>query len=122
MPRRLTKKDILEGANKRAALYIKEYNAEVVIRPLTDGELAEIFDVIGELPLDEDGRPDFSKLGITKNLEILWRAASKGLVEPKLSIEELKKMRFGVPEYIGTKVLELSGVVRSEEEARKKGL
>ena len=33
-----------------------------------------------------------------------------GLEDPQLTSEEVAKMKFGVPEYIGMKVLELSGV------------
>ncbi|MEM1546357.1 MAG: hypothetical protein QXP91_07845 [Candidatus Methanomethylicia archaeon] len=120
MPKKLTKDIILEGASRREVLYINEYDAEVIIRPLTDGELSRIFSSIGNIPLREDGTPDVSKIDISKNLEILKLAAATGLVEPKLTVEELETMRFGVPEYIGMKVLEISGVVRSEEEAKKK--
>lgn len=117
--RRLTKEDILKGKNKRETLYIKEYDAEVVIRPLTDGELTELFSFIGDIPLKEDGTPDLSKIDITKNFEILRRAASIGLVEPKLTVEDLSDMMFGVPEFIGAKVLEISGVIPAEESKKK---
>jgi hypothetical protein len=117
--RKLTKEDILKGKNRREILYIREYDAEVVIRPLTDGELTELFSFIGSLPIKEDGTPDLSKMDVATNFEVLRRAASMGLVEPKLAVEELANMMFGVPEYIGTKVLEISGVV-SEEESKKK--
>jgi len=117
--RRLTKEDILKGKEKRVELYIKEYDATVVIRPLTDGELTELFSLFGEVPLKEDGTPDLSRIDFKKNFEILRRAASLGLVEPKLSEEELEDMIFGVPEFIGAKVLEISGVVSSEELKKK---
>jgi hypothetical protein len=55
----------------------------------------------------------------TRNFEALRLAASLGLVEPKLTVEEVSEMKFGVPEYIGTKVLELSGVTSSEEAKKK---
>lgn len=116
---RLTKEDILKGKDRREALYIKEYDAEIVIRPLTDGELTEIFSLLGSFPLREDGTPDFSKMDVTKNFEALRLAASLGLVEPKLTVNEVAEMKFGVPEFIGTRVLEISGVT-STEEAKKK--
>jgi len=116
---RLTKEDILKGKERREVLYIKEYRAETVIRPLTDGELTEIFSLIGDVPLKEDGTPDFNKVDVTKNFEVLRLAASLGLVEPKLAVNEVAEMKFGVPEFIGTKVLEISGVA-STEEAKKK--
>jgi hypothetical protein len=120
MPRKLTKDIILEGAGRRETVYIKDYDAEVVVRPLTDGELAKIFSSIGSVPLREDGTPDIGKIDISKNFEILRMAAAEGLVEPKLSTKDLEAMKFGIPEYIGMKVFEISGVVRSEEEAKKK--
>jgi len=116
---RLTKEDILKGKEKREVLYVNEYDAEIVIRPLTDGELTEIFSLLGSVPLKEDGTPDFSKMDVTKNFEALRLAASLGLVEPKLTVNEVAEMKFGVPEFIGTKVLEISGVT-SAEEAKKK--
>jgi hypothetical protein len=115
----LTKQAILEGSKARVTLTIKEYsNADVIIRPLTDGELSKIFTVIGNVPLKKDGTPDFNKIDISKNFEALRMAASLGLEEPKLTAEEVSKMKFTVPEYIGMKVLELSGV--AGQEAQKK--
>jgi hypothetical protein len=119
MPR-LTKEAILEGTRIRSTLTIKEYGADVVIRPLTDGELSKIFSIIGPLPLKEDGTPDLSKVDLSKNFEALRMAAAMGLEDPKLTLEEVASMKFGVPEYIGMKVLELSGVVGAEG-AKKKG-
>ena len=113
MPR-LTKQAILEGTKIRDTLTIKEYGgAEVVIRPITDGELSQIFSVIGNIPLKKDGTPDFNKVDIQKNFEALRMAASVGLEDPKLTLEEVARMKFGVPEYIGMKVLELSGVTET---------
>jgi hypothetical protein len=118
MPK-LTKQAILEGSKARETLTLKDYdNAEVTIRPLTDGELTEIFAVIGNVPLKKDGTPDLSKVDINKNFEALRMAASMGLEDPKLSAKEVASMKFSVPEYIGMKVLELSGVTGSQ--AQKK--
>jgi hypothetical protein len=118
--KRLTKEDILRGRDRHEPLYIEDYEAEVLIRPLTDGELTKIFSLIGSVPLNEDGTPDVGRMDITKNFEALRLAASLGMVEPVLTKEEVADMKFGVPELIGTRVLELSGVTSSEE-AKKKG-
>ncbi len=115
---RLTKQAILEGARLRSKIKVKEYGAEVVIRPLTDGELTKIFGVVGAIPLKPDGTPDVTGMDVSKNFEALRMAASMGLEEPKLTLDEVASMKFGVPEYIGMKVLELSGV--SGEEAPQK--
>ena len=117
--KRLTKEDILKGKDALEEIFIEEYDAQVVIRPLTDGELTEIFSLIGAIPINEDGTPDIDNMDVMKNFEALRKSASMGLVDPKLTLEEVSEMKFGVPEYIGTKVLELSGVA-SGEEAKKK--
>lgn len=117
--KKLTKEDILKGKDNYTNLYLEDYDAEVVIRPLTDGELTDIFSLIGSVPLMEDGTPDISKMDVNKNFEALRLAASMGLVEPKLTVDEVAEMKFGVPELIGTKVLEISGVT-STEGAKKK--
>lgn len=118
--KRLKKEDILKGKERREALYIQDYDAEVEIRPLTDGELTEIFSIIGNVPLRDDGTPDTGQIDASKNFQALRLAASLGLVEPQLTLDEVAEMKFGVPELIGTKVLEISGVT-SREEAKKKG-
>lgn len=120
MVKRLTKEHILEGTNIRETFFLKEYEADVIIRPLTDGELSKVFTVLGNIPVKEDGTPDISNIEISKNLDALRLATSLGLVEPKLTFEEVASMKFGAPETIGMKVLELSGVV-GPEQAKKKG-
>src|SRR5580704_8029277 len=109
MARKLTKQNILDGANKRETLFVKEYEADVVIRPLTDGELTKVFAVLGNIPLKEDGTPNINRVEIAKNLEALRIATALGIVEPVLSLEEVASMKFGIPEFIGTKILEMSG-------------
>lgn len=120
MTRRLSKEDILQGTKKQESLHLPDYDAEVVIRPLNDGELTKIIELLGNVPLREDGTPDTSKIDLTKNIEALRLAASLGLLEPKLTLEEVGAMKFGVPEIIGTKVLELSGVAFNEQDLKKR--
>ena len=110
---------MLEGSRRRETLQVKEYGAEVVIRPLTDGELSKVFAIIGPVPLQPDGSPDMSKIEIENNFEALRMAASMGLVEPALDSKEVSDMKFGAPEYIGMKVLELSGVAPPELAKKK---
>lgn len=117
--RKLTKEDILKGKNRREVLHIEEYDADVVIRPLTDGELTEILSAMGNVRIKEDGSLDMSEVDLAKNIQALRLAASMGLVEPKLTVEELSEMMFGVPEFIGAKVLEISGVAPREELLKK---
>ena len=117
--RKLTKEDILQGSNKKEVLQLRDYDAEVVVHPLTDGELSQIFSIIGPVPIAADGTPDLAKVELDKNFEALRLAASLGLVEPKLDLEEVAKMKFGVPEFIGMKVLEISGVMPPEVAKKK---
>ncbi|MCE8426354.1 MAG: hypothetical protein J5U17_11330 [Candidatus Methanoperedens sp.] len=118
--RKLTKEEILKGKEKHETLRVDSYDAEVLIRPLTDGELSQVFAVIGSIPLRNDGAPDTAKVDVTRNFEALRLTTSLGLVEPKLSTEEVGEMKFGVPEFIGTKILELSGI-HSGAASKKKG-
>ncbi len=119
MVRKLTKQNILDGVGRRESLYIKEYEGEVLIRPLTDGELTKVFAVLGNIQLKEDGTPNVNRVEIAKNLEALRVATSLGLVEPSLTQEEVADMKFGVPEFIGTRVLEISGVAAPSELKKK---
>jgi hypothetical protein len=108
--KKLTKEDILKGKEKHESLYLEAYGSEVAIRPLTDGELSEVFAIIGSVPLNDDGTPDPSKVDVIKNFRALRLVTSLGLLEPKLTVEEVADMKFGVPEFIGTRILEISGI------------
>ena len=120
--KKLTKQDILDGANKRESIYVKDYNAEVVVRPLTDGEISKVFALVGSIPPNDDGSSKPSEGSeLQKNFEALRLAASLGLMDPQLTIDEVSKMKFGVPEEIGSRVLEMSGVILSNDEIKKKG-
>ena len=114
---RLTKEDILEGTRKRITISLEEYDGkEVIVRPLSDSEVSKIISLIGPLSLSEnEKKKDDMNLDIDihKNLEALQLATEIGLVEPKLSKEEIQSMKFGVPERIGTIILENSGVSSS---------
>ena len=114
---RLTKEDILEGTRKRITISLEEYDGkEVIVRPLSDSEVSKIISLIGPLSLSEnEKKKDDMNLDIDihKNLEALQLATEIGLVEPKLTKEEIQSMKFGVPERIGTIILENSGVSSS---------
>lgn len=111
---KLTKEDILEGTRKRITICLEEYDGkEVIVRPLSDSEVSKIISIIGPLSISEnEKKKDDMNLDIDihKNLEALQLATEIGLVEPKLTKEEIQSMKFGVPERIGTIILENSGV------------
>jgi hypothetical protein len=117
--KRLTKEDVLEGTRRRTNLHVKQYGREVIVRPLSDEEITHILSKI-TVPATEDGSPNGSEGDIQKNFEALRLAVSMGMVEPQLTYEEVSKMKFGVPEFIGSFILQLSGVT-SPEIAKKKG-
>jgi len=120
--KKLTKQDILDGANKRETIYVKDYNAEVVVRPLTDGEISKVFALVGSIPPNDDGSAKLNEgIELQKNFEALRLAASMGLIDPQLTMDEVSKMKFGVPEEIGSHVLAMSGVILSNDEIKKKG-
>jgi hypothetical protein len=108
--KKLTKQDILRGKEKLETLHVESYGSDVVIRPLTDGELSEVFAVLGNIPLKGDGTPDASQIDIVKNFKALRLVTSLGMADPKLTVEEVGEMKFGVPELIGTRILEISGI------------
>lgn len=106
--RKLTREDILKGKDRRETIHVDGYGADVVIRPLTDGELSEVFAIIGSVALKGDGTPE--KVDVSRNFKALRLVTSLGMVEPKLTPEDVAEMKFGVPEIIGTRILELSGI------------
>jgi hypothetical protein len=62
-----------------------------------------------------------SKIEIEKNFEALRLATSMGLVEPQLDDKDVSGMKFGAPEFIGMKILEISGVTPPELVKKKEG-
>jgi len=126
--KKLTKQDILDGANRRETFFVKEYNAEVTVRPLTDGEITKIFSLVGtaQIPKGDGSQQDVGEeqqqqqTDMQKNFEALRMATCMGLTEPQLSSEEVSKMKFGVPEEIGSHILEISGVIMSTDQVKKK--
>ena len=90
---------------------------EVIVRPLSDSEVSKIISIIGPLSLSENEKKKEDDMNldidIHKNIEALRLATEIGLVEPKLTKEEIQSMKFGVPEKIGTIILENSGVSSS---------
>lgn len=120
--KRLTKEDILEGTRRRDNIFVKEYGREVVVRPLSDEEITIILSKTSISIAGGNPAPPATgnSIDLEKNFEALRLAVSMGMVEPKLTSEEVAKMKFGVPEYIGSYILQISGV-SSPEITKKKG-
>ena len=109
----LTKSDILLGKDKQITIHLEHYDKDVVIRPLTDGELSLVFEVIGNVPLNEQGLPDLNSVDISTNLRALRMITSMGMVEPKMSEDEVAEMRFGTPGILAKHILEISGLTET---------
>jgi hypothetical protein len=116
----LTKADILQGKNRREKVFLEYYNKNVVIRPLTDGELTDLFKQMGNVRVNPDGTIDLSSVDVSTNLKMLRQIVSMALVEPEMSESEIAEMRFGVPGIIARHVLEISGLGPGGAEATKK--
>jgi len=106
----LSKEDILKGKDVRKNVRLDQYSKDVIIRPLTDGELSTVFEVIGNIPLNEHGLPDLNLVNIGANLKALRMITSMALVEPSMTEEEVALMPFGVPGFLAKEILELSGL------------
>lgn len=109
----LTKADILMGKDKRITVHLDHYDKDVVVRPLTDGELSQVFEVIGNVPLNEQGLPDLNKVDISTNLRALRLITAMGLVEPEMNEDEVAEMRFGTPGILAKHILEISGLTET---------
>jgi len=109
-PLLLSKEDILKGAQKREVLRLPGYEKDVVVRPLTDAELTEVFRVFGAVPVDESGFPRLDQVSVSDNLVAMRKIAAAALVEPRLSEDDVGAMQFGAPAQIAQRVLEISGV------------
>jgi hypothetical protein len=116
----LSKSDILLGKNKRITVHLDHYDKDVIIRPLTDGELSLVFDVIGNVPLNEDGLPDLNMVDISKNLRALRLIAAMGLIEPQMTEDEVAEMRFGTPGILAKHILEASGLTETAGDETEK--
>lgn len=106
----LSKTDLLEMKDKTQTIHLDSYGRDVIIRPLTDGELTKVFELIGNVPLNEQGLPDLNLVDISTNLRALRLIASMGMVEPKMTETDISEMRFGTPGFLAKKILELSGL------------
>lgn len=119
--KKLTREDILEGANKTITLPLVEYNnAEVTLRPLNYAEISKILEMMGPMQLTPEGSPDPTKtVELHKNFEALRLAASMALVSPELKPEDISKMKFSAIARIGSAALEMSGLSSAEEVKKK---
>lgn len=112
----LTRSDILLGTEKREEMTVTGYDKDVIIRPLSEGEICKVFDAVGGIGVDSDGYPDTVSLGFTGHLGLLRRIAQLGMVEPQLQLDDIGSMPFGIPGEIASRVLEISGMTQGASE------
>ncbi len=107
---RLDKSDFLLGKYKKIPVHIDSLGKDVFVRPLTDGELSQIFSILSKKTSSTPQSPSFNQLDISTNLRTLRRVCAIGLVEPELTAEEVSHLPFGVPGFLAKRILELSGL------------
>jgi len=126
--KKLTKADILQGTNKVEQVYIEKLGGTIPLRPLTDGEFAQI-DAMKTAGLKIKGKPqtEGKKQGKKSDLEaqemeIDIEAMQKNDFEAdclavsfaiaddeKWTVEEVKQMPAGSAKEIAKAVYQLSG-------------
>lgn len=138
---KLTKADILKGANQVKTQYFKTLGGEVDVRPLTEGEWAEIESmrgsgakITGSPRFDNKGNFDIK--GMQKDLQVIVDSKEIQMVEFKArrmavawglstspdnqwTVEEVKQLRPACVEEIAEFVFMISGVTKeASEQAR----
>lgn len=139
---KLTKADILKGVNNVRTQYFDKLGGEVELRPLTEGEWAEI-EALRSSGTKIKGKPTFDKSGnldiksMQQNLQVeidskeiqlmefeaKAKAVARGLStspDNQWTVEEVKQLRpVGVVDDIAQFIFKISGVTEEgAEEAR----
>ena len=99
-------RELLEGIDTHDTVYVKLINGEIgelVIRPLAEGEVIEIFSEVGFDRIEELGQGDFA----IEDYEFFWSVVSISTGIPKDLIK--KTFAIGESALVGNKILELSG-------------
>lgn len=97
---------LLEGIDAHDTVYVKLVNGEIgelVIRPLAEGEVIQIFSEVGFDRIEELGQGKFD----IKDYEFFWSVVSISTGIPKDLIK--KTFAIGESALVGNKILELSG-------------
>ena len=133
----LSKADLLKGTDSEEEVYIEVLDANIVVRPLSSAEFAEIdaiknkgFKLKGEPAVDRKGNPDPSKTKM--NMEIDMEEMAKAEFEAdakavyygvsgsetnKWKLEEVKQIQpASAVKGIAQKIYEVSGVLKAQQE------
>lgn len=135
---KLTKADILKGATQVHSHYFEKLGGEIDVRPLTEGEWAEIeamrvkgTKIKGQPKFDKNGNFDVKALQQSMAVEIdaeeiqllEYEARAKAVAyglsvgEDKWTVEEVKQLRpIGVIEEIAQFIYEISGLSQEANE------
>jgi len=98
--------ELLEGIDVHDTVYVKLINGEIgelLIRPLAEGEVIQIFSEVGFDRIEELGQGEFD----IKDYEFFWSVVSVSTGIPKDLIK--KTFAIGESALVGNKILELSG-------------
>ncbi len=121
----VTREQILKGKSYTEEVRVKGYDESFQIRPLTDGEYAEVRAVaLKNTRLKSDGKIDWENTQITDvvkaQAESKFLTVAYGLsVNENWTPEDVKMLRPGTADILETKILEISGVTRKEEDLDK---
>src|SRR5690606_33913782 len=128
--RRLSKSDLLQGRDQVHYVYFEELGGEIPLRPLTDGQWAQIQAIKssggilrGRPVMDADGDIDMSKTELALEIDVA-KASEKDYEADALTVmyaladgsrwtlEDVKQLRpAGIVQKIAKKVREISGVL-----------
>lgn len=142
--KRLSKADILSGRRREIAFYVEELGGEVILRPLTDGQWAQIKAVksaggklTGNPVMDEEGNVDRKATGGNLRIEVDTKIAAEqeyeadclavaySLSDTRIkgetwTVDDVKRMEPpGVVRKIAAKVYAITGVSKEAAEWAK---
>lgn len=115
----VTKLMLLSGKDFTKEVEIKSLNGSVIIRPLDSLKQEKVNEIrYRGCTLKGNGLVATDGSLVSKNeVEAQAVLVSLGLVEPALTVEEVKLLPFSVTTEIATEILQISGIYEGAEEA-----
>lgn len=120
--RRLTKADILQGRNKIHYVYVDELGGEIALRPLTDGEWAEVEETRLK-GMKAKGKPGSDNPDMELDIADIHRAdfaadclaVAYSMADSEWNIADVKSLPAGMAKKIANEVYKITGVDPGEE-------
>lgn len=116
----VTKEQVLKGKRYTEEVPAKGYDEPFLLRPLTDGEYAEVKALtLKNTRLKPDGKVDWEKTQITDivraQAESKFLTVAYGLsIDENWTPEDVRMLKPGTTEILEPKILEISGITRNE--------